>query len=47
MEASLPGVPFYRAHGFVEIEPRDVCLRSGASIPCVLMRKQLAGTTAG
>ena len=47
IEASLPGVPFYRAHGFVEIEPRDVCLRSGASIPCVLMRKLLTGATAG
>ena len=47
IEASLPGVPFYRAQGFVEIEPRDVCLRSGASIPCVLMRKPLTGAIAG
>lgn len=47
IEASLPGVGFYRAHGFVEIEPRDVQLRSGVSVPCVIMRKHLAGAGAG
>jgi hypothetical protein len=47
LEASLPGIGFYRTHGFVEIEPCEVRLRSGVSMPCVLMRKELAGTTAG
>jgi len=47
LEASLPGIGFYRTHGFVEIEPCEVRLRSGVSVPCVLMRKELAGTTAG
>ena len=46
IEASLPGLAFYRAVGFVEIGPRDVRLHSGASIPCVVMRKQLAGAGA-
>jgi len=47
LEASLPGIGFYRAQGFVEIEPCEVRLRSGVSMPCVLMRKQLTGTSAG
>ena len=46
LEASLPGVEFYRAQGFAEIEPCEVRLRSGVSMPCVLMRKELAGTSA-
>ncbi|HZI79691.1 MAG TPA: GNAT family N-acetyltransferase [Vicinamibacterales bacterium] len=43
IEASLAGLAFYRALGFVEIGPCDVRLHSGASIPCVVMRKPLAG----
>jgi putative acetyltransferase len=46
LEASLPGVGFYRAHGFVEIERREVRLRSGVSMPCVIMRKALTGAGA-
>jgi putative acetyltransferase len=46
IEASLAGEAFYLAHGFVEIGRCDVRVRSGASIPCVLMRKPLAGSAA-
>ena len=46
IEASLAGLAFYRALGLVEIGPCDVRLGSGASIPCVAMRKQLAGAGA-
>ena len=45
IESSLAGVEFYRAQGFVEIEPCEVRL-SGVSIPCVLMRKTLTGARA-
>jgi putative acetyltransferase len=41
IEASLAGVAFYRAHGFVDIEGCDVPLRNGVAIPCVVMRKDL------
>jgi putative acetyltransferase len=47
LEASLPGVGFYHAHGFVEIERCEVGLRSGVSMPCVRMRKALTGASAG
>jgi GNAT superfamily N-acetyltransferase len=47
IESSLAGVAFYRAQGFVEIEPCHVQLRSRVSIPCVLMRKTLTGASAG
>jgi putative acetyltransferase len=43
IEASLAGVTFYRAHGFVEIERCDVQLQNGVAIPCVVMRKDLTG----
>lgn len=46
LEASLAGVAFYRALGFVEIERRDVQLRNGVAIPCVVMRKDLTGPAA-
>ena len=42
IQASLAGVEFWRANGFEEIERVDAPLRSGGSIPCVSMRKQLA-----
>ena len=47
LAASLPGVDFYRARGFVEIEPSEVHLCSGVSMPCVIMRKQLTSAGAG
>jgi len=46
IEASLAGVAFYRAHGFVEIARCDAPLRNGAAIPCVVMRKDLTGAAA-
>lgn len=46
IHASLAGVAFYRALGFLEIRPEDVCLPSGDRIPCLLMRKPLAETRA-
>jgi putative acetyltransferase len=47
LEASLPGVGFYQAQGFVEIERCEVVLRSGVLMPCVIMRKALTGASAG
>jgi putative acetyltransferase len=42
VEASLVGVEFYKAHGFVEISRGETQLRSGQPIACVFMRKVLA-----
>jgi putative acetyltransferase len=41
IEASLAGLEFYRAHGFVEIDRGETHLRSGRPIACVFMEKQL------
>ena len=41
IEASLTGLEFYRAHGFVEIGRGETHLRSGRPIACVFMEKQL------
>src|SRR5262245_22672666 len=41
IQASLPGVDFYKANGFEALERSDVTLRSGHTIPCVSMRKLL------
>ena len=41
IEASLAGEEFYRRHGFVEISRGDIRLRTGRSIICVSMRKDL------
>ena len=41
IEASLAGVEFYRANGFVEIGRGDAVLMSGRSLACVFMRKVL------
>jgi putative acetyltransferase len=45
IEASLTGLEFYRAHGFVEIGRGETHLRSGRPIACVFMEKQLRDTT--
>lgn len=42
IEASLAGVPFYKANGFVEIGHGEAHLTTGRSIECVSMRKDLA-----
>jgi putative acetyltransferase len=41
IDASLAGVEFYAAHGFVEIGRQDVRLRTGRTIACVIMEKEL------
>lgn len=41
IEASLAGVDFYRAHGFVEQARGETRLTSGHPIACVFMRKTL------
>jgi GNAT superfamily N-acetyltransferase len=41
IEASLAGVPFYKAKGFVELSRGDTQLMSGRSIACVFMQKVL------
>jgi ribosomal protein S18 acetylase RimI-like enzyme len=41
IEASLAGVEFYRANGFVEVSRGEVRLTTGRSIACVHMRKRL------
>ena len=43
IQASLAGVEFYRTNGFEEFGRGDAVLRSGKSMACVLMRKQLYG----
>ena len=39
--ATLPGVPLYRACGYVEQESVDVALPDGIALPCIRMTKQL------
>ena len=41
IQASLAGVPFYKANGFEELGRGEAVLMSGKSMACVLMRKQL------
>jgi len=41
VEASLAGVEFYKANGFVEISRGETHLRSGRPIECVFMEKTL------
>ena len=42
IEASLAGVAFYNANGFVEIGRGEVRLTTGRSMECVFMRKDLS-----
>jgi GNAT superfamily N-acetyltransferase len=41
IEASLAGVEFYRANGYVEVRRVEARLRSGQAMACVFMRKQV------
>ena len=41
--ATLPGVPFYRAHGFRELEPVRDALPDGTAISFVRMERLLRG----
>lgn len=42
IEASLAGVDFYRAHGFIEVGRGERRLTTGRSMECVFMRKELS-----
>ena len=44
VEASLAGVEFYKANGFIELGPGETHLMSGRPIACVFMRKDFATT---
>ena len=44
VEASLAGVEFYRANGFVEMGRGETRLTSGRPIACVFMRKSLVAS---
>lgn len=39
MGATLPGIPFYRQHGYAEAERLDISLPNGATLPIVRMVK--------
>jgi GNAT superfamily N-acetyltransferase len=41
MGATLTGVPFYRRHGYAELEPMDLPLANGDVLPIVKMAKPL------
>jgi len=43
IQASLAGVDFYKANGFLEIGCGEALLMSGRSMPCLFMRKTLDG----
>jgi N-acetylglutamate synthase-like GNAT family acetyltransferase len=43
MGATLSGVPFYRARGYAEIEPQQVPLGNGHTLPIVKMAKTIRG----
>jgi GNAT superfamily N-acetyltransferase len=42
MGATLTGVPFYRAKGYVELERLDVPMADGTTLPIVRMAKEVA-----
>jgi GNAT superfamily N-acetyltransferase len=42
LNATLSGVPLYRAYGFHEISPHDVVLPDGVTVECVLMEKPIS-----
>ncbi len=39
--ATLPGVPFYVTRGYKRVEPVDIELRNGQTLPCIRMYKKL------
>ncbi len=45
IEASLAGVAFYQANGFVEVGRGEARLTTGRSMECVFMRKDLSAVT--
>jgi ribosomal protein S18 acetylase RimI-like enzyme len=45
IEASLAGVDFYRANGFIEVGRGETRLTTGRAMTCVFMRKELSAAT--
>jgi GNAT superfamily N-acetyltransferase len=45
IEASLAGVAFYKANGFIEVGRGETRLTTGRSMECVFMRKDLSAVT--
>lgn len=45
IDASLAGVAFYKANGFVEVGRGETRLTTGRSMECVFMRKDLSAVT--
>jgi GNAT superfamily N-acetyltransferase len=45
IEASLPGVAFYAANGFVEVGRGEIRLTTGRSMECLFMRKDLSAAS--
>ena len=41
--ATLPGVPLYRAYGFLEVGEVDVVMPDGVTIACLTMEKPIEG----
>jgi GNAT superfamily N-acetyltransferase len=41
LAATLPGVPLYKARGYVEAEPLDIPLSNGEALPIIRMTKML------
>ena len=39
--ATLPGVPLYRAYGFVDLEEQEVTMPDGVTLPCLTMELRL------
>jgi GNAT superfamily N-acetyltransferase len=39
--ATMPGVPLYRALGFIDVEAVDVPLPDGLSLPCIRMERPI------
>jgi GNAT superfamily N-acetyltransferase len=46
VEASLAGVEFYKANGFIEVARGETHLKSGRPIECIFMEKALSGGVA-
>jgi GNAT superfamily N-acetyltransferase len=42
LAATMPGVPLYLASGFAVVEPFDIALPGGVSVPLARMRKRIA-----
>ena len=41
--ATLPGEPFYRALGFIALEPISIPLPGNVTLPCLRMHRSIVG----